>query len=198
MAEADNAGYIFERYIILQQPSYFKMDIEKEILAVRSKEQVDKFVKWVGKDKKRFKQLMEYFLQGEEQLAKKAAWIIGHSAEYYPDLISPWLKPMIKIMQKPGVHGAVKRNVVRILQFVDIPGSLKGSVANLCFELISSIDEPIAVRTFSMTVLAKIAQEEPELRKELEIIVRQMLPYATPAFRAQAKKILKNPEIEED
>jgi hypothetical protein len=174
------------------------MDIEKEILAVRSKEQVVKLVKWVGKDKKRFQQLMKYFLQGEEQLAKKSAWIIGHCAELYPDLVSPWLKPMVKIMQKPGLHGAVKRNVVRILQFVDIPRSLQGVVANLCFELISLIDEPIAVRTFSMIVLAKIAQEEPGLRKELEIVVRQMLPYATPAFRARAKKILKNSEIEED
>ena len=70
-------------------------------------------------------------------------------------------------------------------------------MANLCFELISSIDEPIAVRTFSMTVLANIVQEEPELKKELEIVVRQMFPYATPAFRARAKKVLKNHEIEE-
>jgi hypothetical protein len=65
-------------------------------------------------------------------------------------------------------------------------------VANLCFELISSFEEPIAVRTFSMTVLAKIAWEEPILWKEFEIVVRQMLPYASPAFRARAKKVLKS------
>ena len=100
-------------------------------------------------------------------------------------------------MQEPGVHDAVKRNVVRILQFVEIPRTLQGIVANLCFELISSTDESIAARTFSMTVLANIAQDEPGLKKELEIIVRQMLPYATPAFRARARMVLKNPEIKE-
>ena len=173
------------------------MDIEKEILAVRSKEQVLKFVEWIGKDKNRFQQLLKYFLRGEEELAKKSAWIIGHSAELNPDMVSSWLKPLIKIMQKPGIHGAVKRNIVRILQYADIPRSLQGSVANLCFELISSIDEPIAVRTFSMTVLSRIAQNEPALRKELEIVVRQMLPYSTPAFRARAKKLIRNPENEE-
>jgi hypothetical protein len=173
------------------------MDIEKEILAVRSKEQVLKLVKWIGKDKTRFGQLMNYVLHREEQLAKKTAWIIGHSAEIYPNMVSPWIKPMLKIMQMPGIHGAVKRNVIRILQFAEIPPGLKGSVANLCFELISSIDEPIAVRTFSITVLAKIAQEEPALKKELEIVVRQMIPYSTPAFRARAKKVLKQTEIEE-
>jgi hypothetical protein len=173
------------------------MDIEKEILAVRSKDQVATLVKWVGKDKMRFQYLMELFLQWNEQLAKKSAWIIGHCSEEHPELVSPWLKPMINRMQETGVHAAVKRNVVRILQFVEIPRKLQGVVANLCFELISSIDEPIAVRTFSITVLAKIAQEEPELKKELEIVVRQMLPYATPAFRARAKKVLKKHEIEE-
>jgi hypothetical protein len=171
------------------------MDKEKEILAVHSKEQVAKFVKWIGKDKMRFQHVMECFLEGDEQLARKSAWIIGHSAEVYPELVSPWLKPMLKIMQKPGVHGAMKRNVVRILQFADIPSNLQGSVANLCFKLISSPDEPIAVRTFSITVLAKIAQDESALRKELEILVQHMLPSATAAFRARAKKMLKYQEI---
>ena len=47
-----------------------------------------------------------------------------------------------------------------------------------------------------MTVLAKIAWEEPMLWKEFEIVVRQMLPYATPAFRARAKKELQIRERE--
>jgi hypothetical protein len=173
------------------------MDIEKAILAVRSKEQVVRLVKWVGKDKSRFQHLMEFFLQGDEPLAKKSAWIIGHCAEGHLELVLPWLRPMIKRIQEPDGHDAVKRNTIRILQFVDIPRKLQGVLANLCFELISSIDEPIAVRTFSMTVLANIAQEEPELKKELEIVMRQMIPYATPAFRARAKKVLKNHEIDE-
>ncbi len=172
------------------------MDLEKEILAVRSKEKVIKFVRWAGKDKARFQQLMELFLYGKEPVVKKSAWIIGHCVELHPELASPWLKLMIKKTQEPGVLDAVKRNVVRILQFVDIPRTLQGSVANCCFGFISSIDEPIAVRTFSMTVIAKIAQKEPELRKELEIVVKQMLPYGTPAFRARSKQLLMDSEIE--
>jgi len=174
-----------------------KKDVEEEIRAVRTKEQVSRLVKWIGKDASRFEQLMEFFLKGGEELARKSAWIIGHSAELHPELVSPWLKPMVKVLRKRGVHGAMKRNIVRILQFAEIPHSLQGSVANACFELISSPDEEIAVRTFSITVLAKIAKNEPALQKELEILVRQMLPYATAAFRARAKNILKNPEIAE-
>jgi hypothetical protein len=199
MAKANNAGYIFEKYLVYSHShsTFLAMDLEKEILAVRSKDQVVTLVSWIGKDKTRFKQLMEFFLEGESRLAQKSAWVIGHCAELHPELVNPWLKAMIKKMYQPALHGALKRNVVRILQFVNIPRELQGRVANLCFELIASAEEPIAVRTFSITVLANIARDEPALRKELEIVVRQMLPYSTPAFRARAKKILKNSEIEE-
>ncbi len=149
-----------------------------------------KLVRWVGKDKARLKQVMQHFLQGDPFLSKKSAWVVGHCAEVHPELFGSWLKPMIKKMREPGADGAVKRNVVRILQFVDIPKSLQGIVANQCFQFLSAVDEPIAVRTFSITVIARIAKEEPALKKELELAVRQMLPYSTPAFRARAKMIL--------
>jgi hypothetical protein len=173
------------------------MNLDEEIFDVRSKVQVLKLVRWVGKDKSRFQQLMKIFLQGKDPLTKKSAWIIGHCAERHPELVTPWLSAMVKKMQEPGAHGAVKRNVVRILQFVDIPRSLQGIVVSICFEFISSEDEPIAVRTFSMTVIDKIAREEPALKKELEFVVRRILPYATPAFRARARKVLRNSAIEE-
>lgn len=167
------------------------MNLEDEILALRSKQQVAHLVRWIGKDKARIKQLMEFFLQGESRLVEKSAWVIGYCVEAHPELFGPWLKPLIKKMQESGVHDAVKRNVVRILQFVDIPRALQGIVTNQCFKFLTSIDEPIAVRTFSITVLAKIAEGEPDLRKELEFTIRQMLPYATPAFRARARMLLR-------
>lgn len=147
-------------------------------------------MRWVGKDKKRLKRLMESFLQGDAFLSKKSAWVVGHCAEAHPELFGRWLKPMIKKMQEPAGDGAVKRNIVRILQFVEIPRSLQGIITNQCFEFLSSVEEPIAVRTFSITVLARIAETEPALHKELELAVRQMLPYSTPAFRARARMIL--------
>jgi hypothetical protein len=168
------------------------VNLESEIRSTRSKQQVVKLVRWVGKNQDRFDQLMELFLQEDEELTRRAAWVVGHCAEAYPDLMKPWLKPMLKKMKHPGVHCAVKRNGVRILQFVDIPYGLQGSVADLCFKYLTSIDEPIAVRTFSMTVLAKIAQDEPALQKEIETTIRQMLPYSTPAFYSRARYLLKD------
>jgi hypothetical protein len=135
---------------------------------------------------------MQIFFLEEEEPVRRAAWVIGHCAETHPDLMKPWLKPMLRKMKQPHAHCAVKRNGVRILQIVEIPQSLKGTVADLCFTYLTSIDEPIAVRTFSMTVLAKIAQDEPDLQKEIESTVRQMMPYSTPAFISRVRKVFKN------
>jgi hypothetical protein len=54
--------------------------------------------------------------------------------------------------------------------------------------------EPIAVRVFSMSVLANITRHEPDLKKELRIIIEDQLPFASAGFRARAKKVLKELE----
>lgn len=167
------------------------MDLRNEILKEHSKRQALRIAAWIGPDKKRFKQLMELFLEGEYRVTQRSAWIVGCCADRFPFLIAPWLGKMIKRMQEPGVHVAVKRNVVRILQFVEIPASLLGTVVSLCFNYLASADEAIAVRALSMTVLLNASEKEPDLRKELQSLIEQMLPNAGPAIQARARMVLK-------
>jgi hypothetical protein len=167
------------------------MRLKDEILREHSKRQAIKIANWIGPDKRRFKQLMELFLEGEYRVTQRSAWIVGCCADRYPFLIAPWLGAMIKRMQEPGVHVAVKRNVVRILQFVEIPKPLLGTVVSLCFDYLGSADEPIAVRALSMTVLLNASQHEPDLKNELETLIAQVLPSAGPAIQARARLILK-------
>ena len=133
---------------------------------------------------------MELFLKGEYRVTQRSAWIVRYCAEKHPKLIEPFLQPMLKRMMEPEVHVAVKRNVIGILQDIEIPKKLWGKVAKLCFDFLES-SEPIAVRVFSMTVLANIAQHEPDLKKELWLIIEQRIPWEGPAFQSRAKKVLK-------
>jgi len=168
------------------------MELESEIKILHSKSQVEKLIRWIGSDSKRFAQLMKLFLQGDQDISRRSAWVVGHCCERHPELAQPWLKAMIKKMQEPDIHNAIQRNVVRALQYVEIPKSLKGTVANICFNFISDTKTAIAPQAFAMTVLANIARKEPDLLKELRALVHQMLPYGTPAFRARARKIFKD------
>lgn len=161
------------------------MDLESEILKEHSKRQTVRIAKWVGNDRKRFRQLMDLFLHGEFRVTQRAAWIISECYELNPQLVTPWLPSMIKKMQEPGVHDAVRRNVVRLLQFVEIPPSLLGTVVSLCFDYLGSVMAPIAVKACSMTVLTKIAEREPGLKRELQTAIELMLLYVGPALRAR-------------
>lgn len=166
------------------------MDLRAEILKEHSKAQTMKIVRFIGDDSKKFKELMNLFFNDEYRVVQRSAWAVNYCAVNHPQLIKPYLGKMIDYMRKP-VHDAVRRNTIRILQFVEIPKTLTGKVANVCFDLLQSKDEPVAVKVFSMTVLGKLCKTEPGLKNELRLLIQEQLPYSTAGFQARAKKILK-------
>lgn len=140
--------FFFQHYIS-------SMNLEREILKEHSKHQTVKIANWIGDNETRFADLMKLFLTAEYQIVQRSAWIDSRCAEQHPDLTKPWLSKMVSRAGEKNVHDAVKRNVVRLLQFVDVPHALQGKVANLCFDFLQDLKAPIAVKAFSMTVLAK-------------------------------------------
>ncbi len=168
------------------------MDLEAEILKEHSKRQTLRIAKWVGSDAVRFEQLMKLFLHGEPLVVQRAAWIVNHCARACPALIDPWLPAMLKKMTEPNVHEAVPRNVLRILEDRDLPRNLLGKVVTICFNYLGSPDAPIAVRAYSMTILEIAAGKEPALRRELEIVIRQIMADGSPGIQASAKRALSN------
>jgi hypothetical protein len=167
------------------------MDLEAELLREHSRKNAEKLARWVGEDRGRLKLLMKLFLTGEPRTAQLAAWVVAILAEGHPSLFRPYLEQMLSRMQEPGIHDAVKRCVVGIMQEMDIPERLLGMVANICFEQLSSADAPVAVKCFSMTVIARIAEKEPDLGRELQLVIEQQLPFASAGFKARAKETLR-------
>ncbi|MEW6512173.1 MAG: hypothetical protein AB1428_14575 [Bacteroidota bacterium] len=167
------------------------MNLEQELLSEHSRRQADRCARWVGRDRARFRKLMRIFLKGDGLLARRSAWVVGICADNAPDLVCPYLGQMIQRMEEPEIHDAVKRNVVRLLQFVEIPPHLLGRVATICFGYLTSLEVPVAVKANAMTVLAKIARKRPDLARELRLVVDQQLPFAAGAIRARARQLSK-------
>jgi len=167
------------------------MNLQSEILKEHSKRQVAKISKWIGDDRKRFRQLMELFLNGEPIVTQRSAWIVGCYGETHPEFIAPYLSAMLKKMQEENVHCAVKRNVTRTLQYIEIPKKYLGQVVTVCFNELADASSPIAVRVFAMYVLAKIVKQEPGIINELKLTIEQMLPHATGGLLACSRKVLK-------
>jgi hypothetical protein len=167
------------------------MNLIKLILSAHSKAMKDKVVKYVGNDAERFKELVNVFLAGPYRVTQRAAWPLSYCVDQHPTLIKPHLKTVLNYLSKPDIHDSVKRNTIRLLQGIGIPKSLQGKAANICFEYLSNPKEPIAVRVFSMTVLANIAKENPELKNEIIPIIEDQLPFGSAGFRSRGAKVLK-------
>ena len=86
----------------------------------------------------------------------------------------------------------MKRNTVRLLQEIDIPKKYHGEVMNLCFDYIISPVEKPAVKASSLTILANLSKEYPDIKQELKTIIEDRWNVETAAFRARGKKILKS------
>lgn len=166
------------------------MDIRKELLKEHSKAQINKICKYISNDQERFDELMEIFLSGETRVAQRASWAVSTIAEEYPFLIKPFIKKMVRNLKK-NAHDAVKRNTLRIFQFMEIPVSVQGELLDICFDYLITPKVPIAIKAFAMTVAYNLSAKEEDLLKELKIILQDQLPFSSPAFKSRAHKILK-------
>ncbi len=167
------------------------MDLEAAILYEHSRRQVNKIADWVGNDRRRFKELVGLLLHGDDRVTQRSAWVVSECVCRHPELITPWFRQLLARAEKPGIHIAVRRNVLRILEFIEIPKAVLGHVVSRCFDYLMSEDETIAVRVYSMMILLRASLSEPDLRNELRATIETMLPHAGPAIQARAKMVLK-------
>jgi hypothetical protein len=168
------------------------MNIKERLEAEHSKTLTIAIVKYVGADKKRFKQLMDVFFNGDYRTTQRAAWPLSFIAIEQPKLLQPYFDRLIDKLKEPGNHPAISRNIFRILQEIDIPEKYWGVLIDLCFTVIMSETQPAAIRAFALTVATKIAQPFPELRSELLIILKELdsMPQL-PSMKSRVKRALK-------
>ena len=167
------------------------MNIKTALLKEHSKKQCAAIEKWVGNDQKRFDELFDLFLHEEYRVVQRAGWPISNCIEQHPALIKKHFARLLKNLGKEGIHDAVKRNTIRLLQFVDIPEKFHGQVMNICFNYINSPSENAAVKAFALTVLDNLSKQYPEIKPELKTIIEDRWAYETAAFHSRARKILK-------
>jgi hypothetical protein len=167
------------------------MDLREEVLREHSKKQVLKIAAWIGNDEDRFRQFLYIFLNDEYRVVQRISWVLSVVAETHAGLVEKNIGRIVKKLDDPDIHVAVKRNVVRVLQFLNIPVKHRATVFDHCIRYITDPNETIAVRCFAMTVASKIANKYPELLSELEQTINLLIKDSTPGLRARAKMVIK-------
>ena len=166
------------------------MNIRDALLEVHSKAQAEKIVDYVGDDPKKFAELMRLFLGPVYRITQRAGWPVSYCIERHPGLVKPYFSQLLKQLERVDVHVAVRRNVARLLQFVEIPKRYQGRVFDACYSLFDDPKEPVAVRVFAMTGAAQMAHNSPELMDELRLVAAKYPQASTAGFRARARRVL--------
>lgn len=168
------------------------MDLRTQILKEHTKANCNLIVKWVGKSRERFDELFDLFLRDDDpRVIQRAGWPLSYIAMAHPELIRKHLKKLIANLRKPGLHPAVKRNTIRLLQDIELPKQFQGEMMDTCFSYIADPAEAPAVKAFSLTVLENLSRVYPEIKPELKTIINERWAYETAAFHSRARKILK-------
>jgi hypothetical protein len=170
------------------------MDIKAALLKEHTKAQTNQIVEWIGDSQLRFDSLFALFISNDYRLVQRSAWPLSYAVIAHPLLIKKHFALLIKKLEKPDIHSAVKRNTLRFLQEITIPTKYHGSIMHLCFEYISTPTEKTAIRAFALSVLQKLSKQYPEIRQEVKTIIEERWPYETPSFKSRANRFLK--EIE--
>lgn len=156
----------------------------KELLSTEhSKKVTSQIIDMALEDKAALQELMTCFFSDDSRICQRAAWPIGILAERQSKILQPYILKMIAFASKP-VHNAIKRNVVRSFQYMEIPEKYKGKVYQFCFDLASRPSEAIAVRCFSLRVCLNIARKHPELLNEIVELVAILEADESPAVRS--------------
>ncbi|HHB79403.1 MAG TPA: hypothetical protein ENK85_09255 [Saprospiraceae bacterium] len=167
-----------------------KDELRKIILFEHSRKQRDKVVDWVGDSRRRFSVLMELFLGDEYRVVQRAAWAVRTIGEARPQWMTSYIGPMIESIQNP-IHDAVVRNGLLVLVGVKIPKRYWGELVEIGFDYLSKVTTPTAIKRAALLVVARIVEQEPELREELVLVLQDQIPYSTVGFKGIATKYIK-------
>ena len=122
-----------------------------------------------------------------------AAWCLRHSLEFnksHHDFIGEQLIKKIGIIERDSLT----KNILGVIKYTKFPESITGELTNHCLTFLTQPYRSKAVLYYSLEIMFEICQREPELFRELDLIVQEILPIASDAFKrkyVKGKKALK-------
>lgn len=148
-------------------------------------------VREIGLHPELFSPLMEIALYHTAHKSWRAAYLADKIHDEYPELILPFIEPMIQQLEREKNSGK-KRHFLKLLSTNEIPAEHYGFLVDYCINTLTSAKEPPAVRVHAMQLLFNISETEPELKPEiLAVIEHEMEYHATAGILSRGSKIAK-------
>jgi hypothetical protein len=128
-----------------------------------------------------FPVLMEIALNETDHYSWRAAWAADNINEMFPGIANDWIKPMIDALGGLN-HSGKKRQFLKLISLYPVPED--------DFPFLTSADDEISVKVYSMQILYNISQREPDLKHELLELIEQEMEYRPkPGILTRGKKL---------
>ncbi|HFA49334.1 MAG TPA: hypothetical protein ENJ95_09990 [Bacteroidetes bacterium] len=167
------------------------MDLQAEFSKRPSRARALEIAAYIGDSPARFAQLIGLVLTGDDTVSKYASWLISHCMQANPQLVRPHIGALIKNLEKPKLSGSVVRSTVKALAETDIPPDLQGHALQHCFDFLLDPKTEVAIQVHAMQTIFNISKNEPDLLRELQMVIEEGMPHGTAGYRARGKRILK-------
>lgn len=165
------------------------MNLAEQLKLEISRRNTDYAASYIGSDPERFKELIELVFTGEPPLPQRAAWVVTAVCDKYPEMLTPYLNKVISKIEK-FEHPGTRRSLLRYLAEIEIPEHQQGKLFDVCYKWLLSKNEPPAVKVHSMQILVNIARTQPELLREVKLIIEELTDDESAAIRARSRNIL--------
>jgi hypothetical protein len=110
----------------------------------------------------------------------RAAWLMGHAAIHYPELVKKQLPHVIKLLKQPNLHTGTIRCSIRLFQELYLPDAYCGEMFDICINYAKNGLMPHAVRAFSINLLGIICKRYPDLSSEVMLVLNELESFPQP------------------
>jgi hypothetical protein len=166
-----------------------QLDLKELILSGNSRSYTDFIADIVSKRPELVAELWAIYLEVEEPVSRKAAWIIDTASENKPEWVLPFLKALV--IKLPDLnHDGLKRHGLRMISRLPFPNGTEGELMEITFNWLISSTESVAVKMYCMQILYRLSANEPDILQELYDTIEFQLADGTPGFRSIGRKLM--------
>lgn len=138
----------------------------------------------------RLTELVECLFDAHPDVPRRAAWALQRVQDAQIELLRPFQARFLEALGLPQ-HGGVTRCLMRYFAEAEPPKSMWPALLEIAFAYLEDPKEAIAIRVHSMELIYRISIHEPDLGRELELVLEAHYPNGSAGFKNRARKILK-------
>ncbi len=164
-------------------------DLKELLLKGNSRSYTDFVADIVNNRQELLSDLWQIYLSMEEPVSRRAAWIIDTASEDRPEWIAPFLPELISKLSVFN-HDGLKRHALRMIARMPFPEGSDGALMDIAFRWLLSPSESVAVKMYSIQVLYRLSEREPDILQELYDTIEFQMADGSPGFKNIGSKMM--------